>query len=374
MRKSVLSLTILLLVNIGVTKAQYDNSAFFQKMDIDTTDYSNLYLGVNTLLFNKNNEYSDNVADGYTLFGYQINPYLSYYPAKFVRIDLGVYAQQDFGNPEFSMIVPTFSARLIHDKFSLQFGNIAGNIHHRMIEPLYDFENVLVNRPELGFQILYDGEKLWSDMWINWEKMLYSGDYDQEIVTGGSSSKFNITKNITIPVQLLINHQGGQIDTNPNRARTKSNFSIGVDYQKILSGFLREFRMEYHFIAYKDFSSRKLSIFDDGYGWYLNAAVKAKINTTVMLSYWMGSEYIPIKGTPLYSSVSFKYKYPNNLEQERELLILRFMSDYNIFEGMVLSSRFEPYINLRDGKFNFSMGLYLNYSPEFLLKSKIKAR
>lgn len=358
----------------GTLAAQYDNSHFFQRMEMDSLDAGNLYLGFHTLQFNKDNEYFNRIADGYTLFGFQLNPYLSYYPSKNARIDIGAFVRKDFGNNKFSEIAPTFSVKLKHKKFSLQFGNIDGSVHHELPEPMYDFETVMVNRPELGFQIMYEGDKFWADNWINWEQMIYPGDPIQEFLSGGTSMKFRLGKTLTVPLQILMFHQGGQIDSSPVPLVTRTNIASGIQYKKDFHGFVEQIRMDNYFLIYKDFSPKRRSAFEDGYGWYLNVAIKTKIHSTIMLSYWLGEEYIPIKGAALYSSSSFTYKHPDHLEPQRELLFLRLMSNYKVFEGMTLSSRLEPYYDFRNGKLNFSMGMYINYNPEFLLKSGVKTR
>ena len=93
-------LLFFVLVN-SVTNAQLNNRAFEQELLITEADSNSLFLGVNSLGFSKNNEYFNDIADGFTLFGYQFNPYLSYQPLKNVRFDVGLYLQKDFGTNDF---------------------------------------------------------------------------------------------------------------------------------------------------------------------------------------------------------------------------------------------------------------------------------
>jgi hypothetical protein len=145
MRKALL---LPLLLVSGVTFSQLNNSAFEQRMAIQSADSGKLYLGLNLLGFGKNNEYFDTTVEGYTLMGYQVNPYLSYHVAPNVRLDAGVYAQKDFGNEEYSEVKPTLSLKITNGNLGFVFGTLEGSLNHRLIEPLYDFERVLKNRLE----------------------------------------------------------------------------------------------------------------------------------------------------------------------------------------------------------------------------------
>ena len=78
---------------------------FKQSYAIQPQD-SNSFVGwtSRSMGFNKNNEYFNDITDGYTLFGYQLNPYVAYRAGEHVRLDVGVYLQQDFGNDEFDYL------------------------------------------------------------------------------------------------------------------------------------------------------------------------------------------------------------------------------------------------------------------------------
>ena len=54
--------------------SQLDNSSLLFNNDVDTTKESQFFFKFQNLNFLKNNEYAGPMADGYTLFGYQLNP------------------------------------------------------------------------------------------------------------------------------------------------------------------------------------------------------------------------------------------------------------------------------------------------------------
>jgi hypothetical protein len=120
-------------------QAQLNNKAFENRMVLEPADSGKLFLGLHFLGFGKNNEYFNTTIDGYTLFGYQLNPYLSYHISKNVRLDAGVYLQKDFGNTNYSQTVPTLSLKVRKDNFNFIFGTLESSLNHQLIEPLYDF-------------------------------------------------------------------------------------------------------------------------------------------------------------------------------------------------------------------------------------------
>ena len=69
-----------------------------------------LRLSVHAFTFFKDNEYFNKIADGYTLFGTQLNPQLVYYPLKELRLEAGVFLWKDFGNPTLKQVRPTYRA------------------------------------------------------------------------------------------------------------------------------------------------------------------------------------------------------------------------------------------------------------------------
>src|SRR5580765_8127620 len=135
-----------LVLGATLSYGQLDNRVFEDRRNVEEIDSNKLFFGVNLLGFVKDNEYDqyrNPVITGYTLFGYQFSPTLSYHVTKNIRVDGGIYLQKDFGNSTFSTIAPIFSVKYQKKYFSVIFGNLDGSLNHRLIEPLYNFERVL---------------------------------------------------------------------------------------------------------------------------------------------------------------------------------------------------------------------------------------
>ncbi|UII32718.1 hypothetical protein LVD17_02565 [Fulvivirga ulvae] len=373
--KSRLGVLLLLAASLQV-RAQLDNRPFEQRSKINPADSNSLFLGINTLGFFKNNEYFNDIADGYTLFGYQLNPYLSYNPAPNFKLTAGIYLQKDFGSDGYEEIAPTFSLEYLHGHTRIIFGNLEGSISHRLIEPLYDFEKVLNNRLENGIQVIVNKDHLFIDGWIDWQHMIYKGENDQEEITGGLSFNYNVLKTeqvrLWIPVQFLVKHHGGQIDSSPAPLQTYTNTAAGfkLEFTGREGSFIESISTDNYYVVHEDFSTEVIQPYEDGSGWYLNAGMKTKANIDFMTSYWRGHEFIPIAGGQLYPSVSSTFKSPEKVEEVRELLIFRFTHNLRVTDQLWLTTRLEPFYDMGNGNFEFSHGFYINYTTDFFLLRK----
>ncbi len=276
---------------LGVTFSygQLDNRVFEDRRHVEEIDSNKLFLGLNLLGFGKDNEYDNSrnpVITGYTLFGYQFSPTLSYHLTKNIRVDGGIYLQKDFGNSTFSSVAPIFSVKYQKKYFSLIFGNLESSLNHRLIEPLYNFERVLNNRLENGIQLQVMRDDLFLDAWIDWQRMIYFNDPRQEELTAG----LNITKRmmngrstqITAPVQMIVHHHGGQINYRFNGPiETLMNSAFGLEGRHRSTGLVRETRLNGFYIYYKSLTQDLIQPFKDGSGAYFNAAASTKYGMEV---------------------------------------------------------------------------------------------
>lgn len=359
-------------VSLQYAIGQIDNSVFEDIKEINEENERNVFLGFDILGFNKNNEYFNKIADGYTLFGYQLKPHITYYPDKHVRIDAGVFLHKDFGRREYHTISPYFSVKVKRGNWNIIFGNLDGSLNHRLIEPLYDFEKVMNERLETGLQAVRQTDKMFLDVWVNWETMIYPGELYQEEVSGGTSFDYKVIENddlqLSFPLQTVLYHKGGQIDAVDDPLESFMNNSAGFSLSIPVNedGILKTVRTDNHFVSFTDFSFEKQQPYTSGHGVYLNLILDLRW-FSFMTSYWYGDSFMSIKGAPLYQSVSHNYKNPDYLAQHRELLIFRLSHDVKIFDGFYLTSRLEPFFDPSNNNFEFSHSFYLNYRPDFYL-------
>ena len=367
-----------LFLSAGLSYAQLDNRVFEDRRNVEETDSNKLFLGINALGFSKDNEYDhyrNPVITGYTLFGYQFSPYLSYHVTKNIRVEGGIYLQKDFGNSTFSTVAPTFSVKYQKNSFSLIFGNLESSLNHRLIEPLYNFERVLNNRLENGLQLQVMRNDLFLDAWIDWQRMIYFNDPRQEALTAG----LNISKRIvngrstqlTVPVQLVAHHQGGQINYKFNGPiETIVNSALGLEVKHQSAGLVRETRLNGFYVYYKSLTPDLLQPFKDGSGAYFNATASTKYGLDVMGSFWYGHEFVTVEGGRIYPSVSVtNYTQQHHL---MKLFIVRFLYNIKVREGLYATARIEPYYDFYFRSVQTSYGVYLNFRDRFFLWARKK--
>lgn len=353
-------------------KAQVPNTSLYTLSEFDSSNLHQLKLNIDYFGFSKNNEYSSEIADGYTLFGNQINTTLVYFPTKNIRLQGGIFLWKDFGNRKLTQIQPYFQFKFKKNNFSLIFGNLEGNLTHGLIEPLFDFEKVMLRPLENGFQAKINKKNFQIDFWADWVTMIYNYSPFREEINGGLSLNFNVLNldkiQLSVPVQFTGYHLGGQIDATNLPVETSFNGSIGFKLNSVekKEGFIRKLTLENHLVLYTDYSFSFEPLYKNGAGVYLNLLIESHIGQW-QFSYWNGNKFTSPLGGALYSSQSRKIAPEILGEDKRQLLIFRSMNDITLAKDFKLLLRFEPYYDLNNKQFEFSTGFYLKYNLSFKL-------
>ena len=213
------------------------------------------------------------------------------------------------------------------------------------------------------------------DGWINWEKAQHKGDPFKEEFAPGLSTRITLfrSKNekfsFQVPVQNLIFHRGGQLDTDTTPLVTIFNSTAGFTLNFFIQKkFLQSIHFENYYVYYKNISFTKLTPFTEGDAFYSNFGFKTKF-VNLMLNYWSSSGFVAPRGGPLYQAVSTKDGFTT--EKNRNLVFLRLIHENEIFENVFLEIRFEPYYDFNNSLLEYSYGIYLAYKGDFFL-GKIK--
>lgn len=362
-----------LLLGTEFSFGQLNNRVFEDRMAVEESDSGKLYAGLNMLGFFKNNEYVKTIIDGYTLFGFQFQPYVSYHVTKNLRIDAGGYFQKDFGNDKFSTAAPIFSLKWKKNEYSIIFGNLESSLNHRLIEPLYDFERVLNNRLETGVQFLFYQEDFFVDTWIDWQYMQYWRDQRQEQLVAGLSAQKQVIKigrgSLSIPLQFLARHQGGQLDAAGLPLQTLLNTAVGLNWSQPANGFVNQVVLNGYYLYDKDITRARQAYYD-GDGVYVNGTLSTRFGLDAMASYWQGREFMSFQGGKMYQSVS--YFDPRRTQPSPQLLIFRFLYNYQVTNNFYITLRYEPYFDFSFRSFQYSYGLYINYRDRYFLVKRKK--
>lgn len=369
---------LLLLSRMPASFAQIQNDSLEYRIRPDSVKTGELHLSVFNFNYLRNYEYFNKIQDGYTLFGAQLEPQLVYYAHPRLAVSAGLHLRKDFGDRGIYRTYPLFSIKYQKGNTTLINGVLEGNIHHRMAEPVYDFEKKITDPVEYGTQFIISNKSLFLDGFINWKRMIYKPSAEQEQILGGLSADISLIRNskfsMSVPVQLTVFHQGGQIDTAPDPLQTLVNAAFGFKLKLPLSGFVNSLRSENYFISYNDLSFTKVQAFSKGHGWYLNGSIDTR-QGSLTGTYWNGMSFISTDGMPLYQSVSQHINHPGFTEKNRQLFILRYSYQKQLIPNLYLDFRFEPMMDLNrpkgSKKIEFSNSTFLVYKQEFrLLKAK----
>lgn len=351
--------------------SQVDNSKLEQQFALNAKNGSGLYFNLYNFNYQRNYEYFNRIADGLTYYGLQLNPQLVYYSGKNFSAAGGVSIKKDFGDDGIRDVQPIFTIKYRKNDWTLINGTIEGNVSHRYIEPLYNYDRMITRPLEYGTQFITDSRFFYLDAWINWERMIYKPSPVQEEIAGGIASSLTLINNqkwkVELPLQFVAYHQGGQIDTIPDPLKTFLNTASGIKLQRSYSGFVRSISTENYYLTWKDFSFQKRQPYLQGNGLLLNAGVDTKLFNLVV-SYWQGNGYQSVHGAPVYQSVSRHIAYPGYIEETRQLLFFRLINRFELTSNLYLDLRLEPYLDLNHPKLEFSNSLFLVYKQDFLLK------
>ena len=242
---------ILLYISLPVS-AQVEVGRYNTDYRIDSLKMKELRLDMDNLFFFKNNEFGSSAMKGYTLPGAWINPKLSYVPLSNIKFEAGAYmlwysgaykypnyAYQDIAHwkgrhyQNGTHLLPYFRGQVSIGNFNFVLGDIYGGSNHRLILPLYNPELDLTADPESGFQILYDTPRFHLDAWINWQSFIFEADTHQEAFIAGVTSEIQFNSSQSewhwyMPVQMVVQHRGGEIDDTETGVETFMNGSVGV--------------------------------------------------------------------------------------------------------------------------------------------------
>ncbi|MEG1544661.1 MAG: hypothetical protein RR382_09095 [Tannerellaceae bacterium] len=383
--------------------AQISERVFQKDYRIDPGKKGELSVELDNISFFKDNEYTGKLMKGYSLPGLWLQPKAVFYPLENIKLELGLnalcywgankypnYAYQDIAAwrghdyQKGMHFLPYFRAHIaLSNHVDLVLGDIYGGANHRLIEPLYCPELNLTADPEAGLQLLYNSRAFDLDAWVNWESFIFNNDTHQEAFTVGLSTrvKFNSPDSrfhVYLPVQALVQHRGGEIDTiYTNSVQTLMNAAAGVGViWNTGHPVFKNVNVELDATGYYQ-QAGKLWPFDDGAGGYLRASADIS-DFRVKASYWKCKDFISMFGSPFYGAVStidgatfdgtdmvyFGLEYSRRFGKGYAVGID--MDVYNHF-SMVADYPDKPSENIASA-LSFSVGVYFRINPSFLIK------
>ncbi len=356
-------LCLLLVFDVYEAHAQLNNNSFSLPLTFDSLKTDHWGVGFENLNFMRNTEYENLVDKGVTLFGYQLAPIFHFKVHDSVQLSGGIFLRKDFGQDGFNRIEPIFTLKIRKKGHQFIFGTLEGSTDHKLIEPLYHFENIITSRIENGFQHKYIGKRVSSDLWISWEKMIYKNSPFREEFTVGLSSEITLVKKRhfqwTSPVQVMIHHRGGEIDTSRQRVESQYNFAFGTKFTiPIEKSILKKMELQGYLNYYEDQSIIPADTFIDGLGQYTSLLFQFK-HLGLMFNYWDSHQFQAPFGDPLFQSVSRKNGL--NLFNYRKLAMFRILYEKEIVPGLIFIGRINNIYDFHMKSKDLVMEVYFHY-------------
>ncbi len=346
--------------------AQLDNSVFLRPLSVDTTKEDKvLEMRISNLSYLKNNEYFNKIHQGYTLFG-NLNYFtLGGQPHPNFRLEGGIFLRQDFGNSGFQVVQPVLSAIYQKNNHKVIFGNLEAHLHHGYIEPLMNFENLILHPNESGLQYKYLGANTLLNVWVDWLEAIYPGDTIQEQIRAGIQAVQYLAKSdtweIKVPIQTIWYHKGGQLSPQPLPIMNHFNGSLGIDLRYVIpSNKNYVLQLDGYYCYSLDFSSQQTWFFSQGQGLFINLGFKNPY-IPLLFSLWRGNQFTTLHGGRLYPSNSDSIRFAEYFELRRDLLFLRMIKDISLNEELKISIRLEPFYDFNSKAIEHSFGFYLIY-------------
>lgn len=201
--------------------------------------------------------------------------------------------------------------------------------------------------------------------------MQYWRDTQQEQLVASLSAQKKILKigsgSLSVPIQLMTRHQGGQLDIAGLAIQTLVNTAVGLNWSQPINGLVSQIGLNGFYLYDKDLTNSRQA-YKDGSGYYLNGTLSTKFGLEVMASYWKAEEFIAFDGGKIYPAVS--YFDNTRIQPTPNLMIFRFLYDYKVAENLYLTLRYEPYFDLSYHTFQYSYGVYVNYRDKYYFKRK----
>ena len=364
-----------------------------QTEPVDSADIRTLKAEVEAIAFFRDNEYDSNIAKGYSLPGMWLQPKLTYSPIPQIHLELGAHALIFNGANKYpcyayhdvarwkgnqyqrgAHVLPFFRAEARLKHLDIILGNIYGAEKHKLIRPMFNPEQTLSADPEMGVQLLLERPHIHLDTWINWQSYIFDTDTHQEVFTIGSNATILWTNpnrkiRLSTPVQLLVQHRGGEQDTTAMGVQTLSNASIGLRLEaptcrKAISLITTEVNA---LGSYQQ--SGHLWPFDTGF------AAHASFGITLLKSLCLRTDYVEIPrhyanlyGLPFYSTLSTKY--PGMQFRGMHTLSLSATYTYEFTPAYRLGAEIEAISANCPTKKDmcFSVGVFLHVDPSFIIK------
>ena len=400
-----LLLCLLLMLPAATVRAQLDSLVYVSPDSLRHDGKGELRLEVENLTFLRDNEYKSACVKGYTLPGLWLMPTFTYQPLHNLQLSAGMYMLHYWGANKYPNlnysdlaewkggqtqrgfhILPVFRAHFKPTRrLDIVLGTLYGKANHGLVEPLYSDENMLSTDPETGAQVRWRTRVADVDAWINWESFIFRNDNHQESFSFGLSTRLRPSRQAArmqwyLPVQLLFQHRGGEVNTTAadREVKTWLNAAVGAGFRLPLHTRIPVVLTGEATASWFSQQSGTALPFDKGYGLY--ARLGAEVwRCRVQAGYWQCHDFITLFGNPHFGAVSIDdhstcLKDPKMLTAHLEYAAplgkgFAWGLDASTYAQLPVTLTHADGTTERKGMaVGFAAGIYLHIYPSFLLR------
>ena len=330
------------------------HSEYFSSAIESPVDSSKLSLTINASGFFHNNEFFSTDVEGYTLTGNYIQPFIQYSIAENLSIGAGAHLLKYNGQEGFNQKLPLLNIRYqASENFTILLGSYNGGDNFKLPEMLYARELQFTKLVNNGVSIKYNNERIRVQTWLDWERFIEAGDFFREEFSFGTSAHYSVINNeqteLSIPLYLMANHKGGQINSNNQPVETIADLSSGLEYSmKLNMRLIEKVKFEGLFFLEKDIES-----LEDGNAFKIQATGTNKF-AQASLGYFHANNWESVHGNPLLFCGDF------NSTDTKNMILIKTGIAKNITKHSAFSLRFEGYYDLDSQRLQYIYGIYLN--------------
>jgi hypothetical protein len=345
----------ILIILSSVSYSQFQQDHYILKENPFPAEKT-LELYLNGSGFFNNNEFFDTEVEGYTLTGNYFQPVLNYNFSKNFSVSGGAHLLWYHGQDKINEILPFFSLNYLpFPNLKLKIGSYSQGGIFELPEPLYKFENQFTDLTGNGVQIIKTG-KVWSSItWLNWITFIEPGDPFREEFNFGHSGKLKLWANeknkLDLPLFLIANHKGGQINDNDEPVETRADLGAGLQWtRQVELPFFNRFSLLTHY-----YQEQGIEANTDGNAIYTYAELDGDF-ITLGAGYFREENWESILGEPLFFSPQMPGQ---NGDQIRDMLLFKAGIAKSMTSNSSFMIRFEGYYDFAIKKFQYTYGIHI---------------
>jgi hypothetical protein len=263
------------------------------------------------LFYGDNTEFHNPFREGETLFGAALRLAAVLDLNDRVRLAIGGFGNQRFGSGKaFELVRPVLSLTVRGARSSFTLGTLPpvavdrpsgpdrGGPHGLL--PALQRETLTFDRPyEAGLAWTFAGQRLRHEFWLDWQRL--NTPKHRERFDGGLNSAWRLTDFVSLPAQMHIVHEGGQLHASGPVADSAA-VAAGAHVHRRLTGDLLAGLELLGAVSRNRPDRSRPDLSTDGTGFFARASGERAAWRGHVI-FWRGWNFIKDEGDPNYLSV-----------------------------------------------------------------------